>query len=59
MACGRTSTVAAFFSPSASRAPRMYSNCDSSMNTIELWPRLVFGPYSMNRLGNPDTASPR
>ncbi len=31
----------------------------SSMKTIELWPRLVFGPYSRNRFGNPVTVMPR
>ena len=29
------------------------------MNTIELWPRPVFGPISMKKFGNPAIAVPR
>ena len=40
-------------------ASSMKASCDSMMNTIELWPRPVFGPITVNRLGNPATMVPR
>jgi hypothetical protein len=57
-ASGRTSTQAA---PCCScwTACTTQATWLSIMNRIELWPRLVFGPYRVQKLGKPGTAVPR